>query len=178
LGVSFRVPKSWERLQSSGDAKEIFVFDTAPAKKRRTPSRTAPRPQAARYFHLYLGQPCERQKQLAEVVKDTRSGIQRMNPGVTFRKDEATDLAGRQAWTFVWPQKQTFTVTEVRNGKSTQRQTDLEVWRQKTLWLQNDTICEYGVESDPATFPTMEKLAAQVRDSIEWSEPAKPASGS
>lgn len=176
-GVTFRVPKAWERLRTSGGAEAedcVFAFDPSPERRqqRSTNSRVPPRPKAQQRFTVLLGQPCERQTQLAEVVADNRAGLRRMDPDVQFEKDEAIDLNGRQAWVLAWPETQTAIVTIVRNGKPTRREVKLKTMRQRVTWLQNDTICEMSMEVDAGQYRRLERAGEQVQESIEWSEPS------
>jgi hypothetical protein len=155
--LSFRVPKAWKRLKSSAPEDIVFVFDPVAGSASKT-----------RRFSVMLGQPCERQKQLAAVVADTRAGISAMSKGAAFVRDEAGEIAGHPAWVFAWPETMTQTVTEVRNGKQSSHTQELKILRQKTIWLQNDTICDIGFTAELSGVAAMQRYEEQIRRSFIW----------
>lgn len=179
MGVTFRVPRQWERLTLRPAGREDVAFSFAPADmvtvtKQGDRVIELKRPEIPSKLTIVLGEPCARGTELPAVVGATRAQLVADVPAIAFTRDEATDVGGTPAWVLEWSDVHQLITTTVKNGKSSEQVKDVPIRIQKTVWLRNGTICNLFVLAPTKQFPAVERAAEGVRGTMTWAA-ARPA---
>lgn len=177
MGVTFRVPRQWERVTQRPAGQEDVAFSFAPAdvvkvEKNGNHVIELKRPEIPPRLTVTLGEPCAHGTELPAVVDATRAALVASIPGIAFTRDEATDVGGTPAWVLEWNDVQQLVTTTVKSGKSSESTKDVPIRIQKTVWLRNGTICNLHVLAPTKQFPATERTAQDIRATMTWATAA------